>query len=132
MTEGEKKIGAHRFLENLVRQPNSVEALKWLQQDGVRCTLSGGDGSDSALEGENLSAYIRNLYKIGAKQIIAIQVAGYGEETGYQDTDTLMIELPEQPDKRSRLFDFEADHARTEGFDPDVDQGQKYLLLKRF
>ena len=41
----------------------------------------------------------------------------------------MVIELPITAAIRRRLFRMEAKQARSQGFDPEVDSGQQFLLL---
>jgi len=58
--------------------------------------------------------------QMGAKQVLAF---------GSMMTRSLAIELPDDPQQRKALFDFENKFAVEHRYPPAKDQGQKYLLL---
>ena len=51
------------------------------------------------------------------------------QEEGGPYADCLVITLPEDKEKRDKLFEIVAVETQREGFDPDQDHGQKELFL---
>ena len=45
------------------------------------------------------------------------------------DSDRLICELPELPSQRKKIFEFAAKRSIDGGFDPVMDDGQRYLLI---
>jgi DNA-directed RNA polymerase subunit RPC12/RpoP len=92
----------------------SMELHKWFAQDPSR--ICGPYNTSQAL------AKADELDKLGAKQVLAL---------GSRMTRVLVVELPDDPDQRKQLFQWEnrfaAEHyLHSKG---SVDVGQKYLLL---
>lgn len=113
------------FCANLLQTKDHVEALDWLQQSkaGDIRTL-GEQDPDASL------AIVKQLYYAGATRVHAVEIErapGVG-----QTSNTLIVELPPDPLKRSDLFAFEARLARGQGFDPVPDEGQRYMFLYGF
>ena len=108
--------------EELLESPKSKEALAWLQ----------GGLPDSRTLGElpttkaSLSL-AKELYALGAVQVIAVEIVTY--DSGEENTGKLIILLPGDRVARVKIFSWNAKHARKMGFDPDVDAGQKHLLV---
>jgi hypothetical protein len=113
-----------------IQNPDSVEALSWLQGPaGVMRTLSGGDGSDSALTGDAALMFVQHLYQLGAKRVTALHIEGYEGQEEHQDTDSLVVELPEEAEPRKQIFDWKASFDEESGWDTEPDEGQKYMLV---
>lgn len=113
-----------------IHNPDSAEALSWLQDSSeVWRTISGGDGSDSALSGDEAVKFVQNLYKLGAKRVTAIHIEGYEEQDEHQDTDSLIVELPDEPEHRKQLFEWKTSFDQPGGWDTEPDEGQKYMLV---
>jgi hypothetical protein len=115
----------------LVRKPDAAEALGWLREakaPGDR-TITGGDGK--GWRGAKALAVVRELYDLGAVSVTAAEISGRIEQSKQQDTDRLIVQLPEDKKKRARLFEWEAKFARKFDWDPATDDGQEYLLVWR-
>ena len=113
-----------------IQNPDSVEALSWLQGSGeIWRTLSSGDGSDSALSDDEALKFVQHLYQLGAKRVTAIHIEGFEEQEEHQDTDSLVVELPEEAALRKQLFEWKASFDEEGGWDTEPDEGQKYMLL---
>lgn len=116
--------------EREIHSPDSAEASSWLQApDDVLRTISGGDGSDSALSGDEALQFVQHLYQLGAARVTAIHVAGFEEQNEQQDTDSLIVELPQEPVLRKALFEWKAAFDAEGGWDAEPDEGQKYMLV---
>jgi hypothetical protein len=81
--------------------------------------------------GPEAIAVVQGLYDLGAVRVTAVEVDGRAEKARYQDTSTLIVELPKDTAMRARLFKWEAEVARKEGWGHADDWGQDYLLIWR-
>jgi hypothetical protein len=90
-------------------------------------TITGGDAE--GWRGDEALAVVKELYNLGAVCVTAVEIAGRVERAQYQDTSTLIVELPRDAKKRASLFAWEAQYARKTGWDPATDYGQNYLLI---
>jgi len=77
---------------------------------------------------------VNSLHKAGAVRVVVSRIRRHfrefvdGDET-LENSGHLVIELPITAAIRRRLFRMEAKQARSQGFDPEVDSGQQFLLL---
>jgi hypothetical protein len=111
--------------QEMLHRANSVEALSWLQgPPGKHRSFSGGSGSDDEIAGTRLLRLVQSLYGYGAVTVTAVGVAGLGEPGAREDTDILLIELPEEQAARTRLFRWAATFARKEGCAPEPTKGR--------
>jgi hypothetical protein len=81
------------------------------------------------LDRERASALVRQLVKLGAVRVLAVELQTTPGTTS-ESTNHLLVELPDGLGARQRLFEFEADHAIAQGYDPVGDTGEQYLYLK--
>lgn len=116
---------ADSFCSNILAKKNHKEARQWLNE---------ATKSDIRTIGEKNSSGSRNiverLYNMGAVNVEAAdidRVTGYGETT-----NVLIVQLPDDPVKRKKLFSYEAKISSANGFDPTSDDGQKYMFLFKF
>jgi hypothetical protein len=120
--------GDYRYRTHL---PDAAEALSWLKEakSPDERTITGGDGK--GWRGAKAIAVVQELYDLGAVSVTAVEIEGRTRKERYQDTSTLIIELPRDAEMRARLFKWGARFARAEGWAPTVDEGQDYLLIWR-
>jgi len=120
-----------RDYSELVQAPDAAEALAWLQEARAPDdrTISGGDGK--GWRGAKALAVVRELYRLGAVCVTAVEISGRVEGARQQDTSTLIVELPDDRTKRASLFAWQAEFARKLDWDPTPDDGQDYLLIWR-
>jgi hypothetical protein len=113
------------------RKPDAAEALAWLREAKKpdERTITGGDGE--GWRGAEAIAVVQELYDLGAVCVTAVEINGRVEKSRHQDTSTLIIELPRDPEKRARLFEWEANFAEEQGWDPATDDGRDYMLIWR-
>lgn len=110
--------------EQKISSSHSRDALDWLKSGSPATrTVTGGDGNGPAYE--EAQAMVTDLYKKGAKKVWAVDIK---TDAVKQDTNALVVELPQSVDRRV-LFDWESGFARSHGWDPQLDTGQKYMLL---
>ena len=118
---------------NLIQLPSAAEALAWLQEasDPQERTISGGPGSETAWLADRATCIVKGLYALGAVVVTAVEIEDLDEQGTHQDTSTLIVELPQDTAKRVLLFAWKSGFAYGTGWDPDIDNGQKYLLVWR-
>jgi hypothetical protein len=92
-------------------------------------TITGGDGK--GWRGAKALAVVQELYDLGAVCVTAVEISGRVERARHQDTSTLIVELPTDSAKRASLFEWQADFAIENDWDPTTDDGQDYLLIWR-
>jgi hypothetical protein len=96
----------------LTEEYGSKEIHAWFKENPSR--LAGEFSPSQAI------AKADQWQQMGAKQVLAF---------GAMMTRSLAIELPDDPQQRKALFDFENKFAEQHRYPPAKDQGQKYLLL---
>jgi hypothetical protein len=104
------------------------EAREWLQSNPNESALAGNrfEGTADAL------AFVEHLYAEGA---VHVSVTGISDEPwrieleGGPYADTLIVELPADGSQRSVLFRICNEEAWREGFSPELDSGQREVLL---
>ena len=108
------------FCEGLLNPDDSQEVISWLKDrsKGTR-TLGELQTTKASLQ------LARKLYSLGAKKVFAVEI----DESGGGNSGKLVIALPKQVKNRKRLFRWCAEQARSQGFGPDPDLGQKYALM---
>lgn len=105
----------------ILQKPGVIEARSWLQED------SGG----SRTLGESMSqsqsrTLVKRIYNAGAVAVYAFDIQGNSPED--QNSGRLIIELPEIPLQRKKIFKIYNKLAWDVGYDPEADAKQKYLL----
>lgn len=113
------------FCRNLLATKEHREAREWLTEgpDGAPRTIGEQSAADSR-------AIVDALYRDGAVDVQAVDIDRHpalGETT-----NILIVTLPADPGQRAKLFAYEARIARSEGFDPEGDQGQRLMFLFKF
>lgn len=132
---------AKDLFERKLQQPNSVEAMTWLQQkDGVFRAF-GGDGVRKGFAGKRATNYVQRLYRRGAIKVTAVEVQhnrgdwvrkvsverGLPETDIIEATDELVVELPDDPQARAGLFSQWVTTFGRKKWDVPVDEGQKHF-----
>lgn len=77
-------------------------------------------------------AFIDSLYALGADTVYVASVeedSSWVRSEGGPYADALWVRLPTGAAQRARLFAIGAREAQREGFDPYVDQGQRYTFF---
>jgi hypothetical protein len=104
------------------------EARDWLNKNANPFPLA----SNRFGEKQNASAFVDQLYQAGAETVYVVRVMNDPQtiqEEGGPYADCLVVVLPEEKEKRIRLFELAGSEAIKEGFDPEQDRGQKELFL---
>jgi len=117
--------------QQILEKPSSVEALSWLQKlPEEALVISGGSGESGGLFQDEALALVQSLYKLGAVKVTALDIATDRSLPEHQNTDTLIIELPEDAKIRKQLFKKANQLAQKYHWDPQEDEGQKYLGIR--
>lgn len=104
------------------------EARQWLADNAGPSPLA----SNRFGEKENAIAFVEQLYQAGARAVYVVNIMNDPQtirDEGGPYADSLVVMLPEDKDKREKLFELIGAESRREGFDPDKDHGQKELFL---
>ena len=115
----------HRYdqcVEMIKSQQDVSSAREWLQ-------AAGNDyGVIHELSHHDSLEIVEEAYNRGA---ISVEVIGVlSEEFCDCSVDMLLLTLPENTLLRDELFALEASVAKITGFEPSIDEGQKYILLR--
>ena len=107
---------------------SQYEALAWLASNPNPYALAGNRFYST----EDAIAFVEMLYEAGAVEVLVTNI--YDEDwrieaEGGPYADTLILRLPQDSEKRKRLFEISNDEAVREGFSPERDTGQETLLL---
>jgi hypothetical protein len=109
------------FCEAFLQKPNTHEALSWLKNK--RWT----ERNIGELNHRDSLAVVRTLYKLGAKLVVAVDL---DEEIALSETcDSLVVVLPPGIRSRRQVVQWCSGHSVEQGFDPIVDEGQRYVFL---
>jgi antitoxin component YwqK of YwqJK toxin-antitoxin module len=106
----------------LLRGSHVREALAWLEE-----TRQPSRSVGEAIEQEESIRLIKKLYNLGAVSVHAVEIDGGPADD--QNTGRLVIEMPREKLARAKLLRFCGTLAREEGFDPESDLNQDYVLL---
>ena len=77
------------------------------------------------ITGQKAFSWLKSLFKYGASSL-------YLDAEKFDavvDCNRLICELPESPAQRKKIFEFAAKRSIEGGFDPLMDDGQRYLLI---
>lgn len=138
------EVSATSFHENKIAQPNSVEALTWLQSSEDVFRTFGGNGIRKGYSGKRAKDYIKRLYQKGAVRVTAIEVQrdradwvrlvsathGLPETEVVEATDELIVELPADPQARTELLKQWVSTFGRRTWDVPTDTGQEYLYFR--
>jgi hypothetical protein len=129
--------------ETKLAHPGSVEALFWLQRpDGV-FRIFGDNGIRAGFSGKRAVDFVQRLYRRGARAVTAVSVhrlqadwvrqeavrRGQEETDVIEVTDTLIVELPDDPQERAQLIGQWVSTFGRRKWDVPSDSGQRYLLF---
>jgi hypothetical protein len=104
------------------------EASAWLESNTNPSALAGNRFGSTA----EALAFVKLLYEHGAVGVFVTDVDDEDwriELEGGPYTDTLIVCLPSEPEKRKAIFEMVNEEAAREGFSPEKDIGQEELLL---
>ena len=128
------KHPAYDVLDEKLALPNSIEALAWLRgRPNVARSLSGGSGDQAAIWNAEIRSLVRKFYDLGAVKVIALEIEDFDEsgqqEEGHEDTDTLVVKLPRDAEKRRRIFELRSMFSTSRTQEPQPDTGQPYMIV---
>jgi len=106
----------------LLAGPAVREALAWLQE-----TRQPSRSLGEATSQDESIRLVKRLYALGAVTVHAAEIDGATSED--QNTGRVVIELPQEQGARGQVMEYCGELAREQGFDPEPDAGQRYLLL---
>ena len=109
-------------IEEFLDLPNSLEARAWLQGGTSQLRTLGELPSNQAS-----IDLVDGVYELGAKKVTAIGIVCY--EPGDENTGKIVVTLPDDKIARERLFNWCAEQARAQGFDPEEEVGQEHLFV---
>lgn len=95
------------------------EAKEWFKSG--KCFL--GEGKDE----QGSKDLIESLYKAGVVKVWVFDINI--DESGQQYSGRIIVEMPQKPGKRNKIFSICDEIAENLGFDPEEDCGQRYRLL---
>src|SRR4051812_15277553 len=110
------------FVQQFLGAPDTREVLEWLRgaAEGELRTLSELGSNEESI------ALAQEIYDAGAVEVLAVEIdddPGEGQNSG-----KLVIKLPDRPEDRTRVFAWAAANSESQGFDPEIDRGQRYLF----
>jgi hypothetical protein len=108
------------FHEQFLNAPDTKEALSWLRGGSDQDFRSIGELETN----EESVQLVELIYTAGA--VLAVEIDEF--EHG-QNTDSLLIQLPDDAAKRKRILQWAGTIAEQQGLEPESDTGQRYILL---
>jgi hypothetical protein len=69
---------------------------------------------------------VEEIYAAGAVHVLAVEIDSYDEG---ENTGKLVIELPANAQDREMVLQIAGKIAESQGFDPESDNGQKYVFV---
>lgn len=113
-----------QLIQRLLSDPAKMEAMDWLKNarpDESR-TVGACETSQQSIE------FVQQIYALGTLEILAVNIHphpnGAGERTG-----KLVVNLPQNPEQRSAIFEWCRHQGDSLGFTPESDQGERHLFL---
>jgi hypothetical protein len=107
------------FCGNIISSGKAIEARQWLK--GRKCYL----GED--MDDKETSKLLDSLYKAGAVNVWVFDITEDEPEVEY--SGRIIIEMPKDGNKRSKLIKLSNKITAGDGFEEEVDYGQKYIFL---
>jgi hypothetical protein len=110
------------FASRFIGSPDTKEALEWLRGATPELFRSLGEHTST---GESIE-WVENLYAAGAAKVLAVDIVRYddGENTG-----RLLIELSDDTAERTTVLSIVGEIAVSQGFDAEVDRGQRHVFV---
>ena len=110
------------FVERFLGLPNTKEALGWLEGSTRKKPHTLGEDESTA----NAIQLVEEIYAAGAVQVLAVEIDSYDEG---ENTGKLVIELPANAQDREMVLGIAGKIAESQGFDPEPDNGQRYVFV---
>jgi hypothetical protein len=70
---------------------------------------------------------VKEIYALGALEVRAVKIDCY--PNGEENAGKVVISLPSEALARKKLFAWAAQWATEQGYDPEIDVGQKHLFV---
>jgi hypothetical protein len=117
-----KSENSDELAKSILARKDVFEALKWLRDTSMpEHSLGEATTQNDSIE------LVESLYKAGAITVWVFDIDGGSDEE--QNSGRLLIELPRNQSMRKKLFSKCAEITVEQGFDPEEDTGQKYILV---
>ncbi|HVM60651.1 MAG TPA: toxin-antitoxin system YwqK family antitoxin [Verrucomicrobiae bacterium] len=112
-----------RHLQELLADPATCEAREWLKvaPHGKTRTLGEIPNPDESL------ALVEEAYSAGAAKVLVVKIGGDG---GMENSGTLVVRLPKSDNKRRQALDWCNEQNGWQGFDPEDDEGQRWVIVR--
>ena len=111
-----------RSVEKLLASENH-EALEWLKGSPPNVVRTVGPVSTT----EGSITLIEEAYSAGARRVFVVELSPATD--GRQSTDKLLVMMPEKIEDRERVLAWSNELAEDDGYSPDADWGQEYLIV---
>lgn len=127
-TSGESDLAEQQKLDAHIASMKKIPAREWLSTNRNESALATNRFGATA----NAKAFVEDLFLLGAEAVFVgdpMEEQYRIEKEGGPYADTLVVQLPDDLNKRRALFKVFSAEARREGFDSPNDIGQKQALL---
>ncbi len=112
-----------RLLDKFVSDATKCEAKKWLESAPKGITRTLGELPDLQ---ESL-ALVDDAYSEGVSELFVVKV---GSNEGFENTGTLLVQLPKSGRKRKNALAWCNEQNDFQGFDPEDDEGQEWMIVQ--
>ena len=113
---------ALRRLQEFLADPTRCEARKWLKETGRGKIRTLGEIPDLA---ESL-ALIEEAYGAGVAEVLVVKIKS---DDRMENSGTLVVRLPKATRKRKKALDWCNEQNGYQGFDPEGDEGQEWVVV---
>jgi hypothetical protein len=120
--ESHEPASADELASRILSKSDVHEALSWLKDPRAKERTLG----EASTTGDSV-ALVESLYSAGAVRVWAFDVQD--DSNGVQNAGRLLVELPDVPEARDRVLEKCSGIGGEQGFDPERDCGQRYVLL---
>jgi len=108
-----------KFCENILSSGKAIEARRWLK--GKKCYLG------ESMDDKETVKFIESFYKAGAVNVWIFDINE--DELGVEYSGRIIIELPQNTKKREKLIKLSNKVTAGNGYEEEIDFGQKYIFL---
>lgn len=115
--------GREEFIRGLLGRSDRAEAFSWLDESTEESYRTLGELATN----EQSIDLVCAAYRAGASEVIAVEIDTYPD--GGQNTGRLLVKLPDDAEKRRRVFAWCEPWADRLGFTAGEDVGQEYLFV---
>lgn len=115
----------------LISRNDSAELVLWVQSaNGSLRTITGSLGDSDQMSNEDLLIFAKSLYNCGVKSVSAVKIESYGDDQKNQNTDTIILDLPQPFLERKKIFAFLNKVSTQQHWEKQIDSGQRFLCLR--